>query len=74
MNTAYDTMLSMISAVILTHNSEQTLIPTLESLSWSDERIVIDDESIDKTVVIAKKFKTGSTVKVLHKNQELIFE
>ncbi len=49
----------MISAVILTHNSEQTLISTLESLSWSDECIVIDDESIDKTVVIAKKYKTN---------------
>lgn len=52
-------MLSMISAVILTHNSEKSLASTLDSLSWCDERIVIDDESIDKTVAIAKSSNTN---------------
>ena len=45
----------MISAVVLSHNDEKTIIACLESLSWCDEIIVIDDFSIDKTIDIAKK-------------------
>lgn len=50
----------MISAVVLAHNDEKTIEATLKSLSWCDETIVIDDDSQDKTVEIAKK--NGSTV------------
>src|SRR3990167_2567557 len=46
----------MISAVILTHNDESTIDRTLESVSWCDEVIVVDDDSTDETVSIAKKF------------------
>ncbi len=45
----------MISAVVLSHNDEKTIIACLESISWCDEIIVIDDFSIDKTIDIAKK-------------------
>lgn len=45
----------MISAVILTKNEEENIIRCLQSLSWCDERIVIDDNSEDKTVELAKK-------------------
>jgi glycosyltransferase involved in cell wall biosynthesis len=45
----------MISAVILTHNSENTLLQTLKSCSFCDERIVIDDGSTDGSVALAKK-------------------
>jgi len=45
----------MISAVVLSHNDEAILPRCLKSLSWCDEIIVIDDESSDKTVSIAKK-------------------
>jgi glycosyltransferase involved in cell wall biosynthesis len=45
----------MISAIILSHNSEAEIGRVLESLLWCDERIVIDDNSSDKTIEIAKK-------------------
>lgn len=45
----------MISAVILTKNEEKNIEKCLESVSWCDERIVIDDYSQDKTVEIVKK-------------------
>lgn len=44
----------MISAIVLTKNEEKNIEACLRSLSWCDERIVIDDNSDDKTVSIAK--------------------
>ncbi|MBI3577691.1 glycosyltransferase family 2 protein [Candidatus Gottesmanbacteria bacterium] len=44
----------MISAIVLTHNDERILARCLESLKWCDELLVIDDESTDGTVGIAK--------------------
>lgn len=49
----------MISAVVLTHNSEKTLGNTLRSLQFSDEIIVVDDDSTDKTLDIARTYKTA---------------
>lgn len=48
----------MISAIVLTKNSEKTIKRCLECLSWVDEIIVIDDYSNDKTLKIVKKFKS----------------
>lgn len=45
----------MISAVVLTKNEEKNIIDCLESLSFCDEIIVLDDNSQDRTVEIAKK-------------------
>jgi glycosyltransferase involved in cell wall biosynthesis len=45
----------MISAIILTHNEEKNIKDCLDSVSWCDEKIVIDDNSSDNTVHIAKK-------------------
>ncbi len=45
----------MISAVVLSHNDEQSIAKTLTSLSAFGEVILIDDESTDKTPEIAKK-------------------
>lgn len=45
----------MISAVVLTHNDEIILPRCLEGLRWCDEVIVIDDNSTDGTVNVAKK-------------------
>jgi glycosyltransferase involved in cell wall biosynthesis len=45
----------MISAIILTKNEEKNIGACLDSVSWCDERIVIDDHSTDKTVDIAKE-------------------
>lgn len=46
---------TMISAVVLTKNSEETLEKCLASLSWCDEILVIDDASSDNTIMLAKK-------------------
>jgi len=46
----------MISAVILAKDEEKNLQECLESVKWVDEVTVIDDNSTDKTVEIAKKF------------------
>lgn len=45
----------MISAVVLTKNEEKNIEKCLENLSWCDEIIVVDDDSQDKTVDIARK-------------------
>lgn len=50
-------MRGMISAIILSHNSEETIGRTLTSLVWCDECIVVDDSSNDKTREIAKLHK-----------------
>lgn len=44
-----------ISAVVLTKDSSKTIEACLTSVSWCDEIIVIDDNSIDATVSIARK-------------------
>ncbi len=46
----------MISVVVLTKNEEKNLEKCLKALLWCDEILVIDDNSNDKTVQIAKKF------------------
>lgn len=46
----------MISAVINTRNEEQNIRFCLESLRWCDEIIVVDMESDDKTVDIAREY------------------
>ena len=47
----------MISVIILTKNEEKNLKKCLESVKWCDEIIIIDDNSTDKTIEIAKKYK-----------------
>ncbi|HEY5601133.1 MAG TPA: glycosyltransferase family 2 protein [Patescibacteria group bacterium] len=46
----------MISIVVLAKNEQNLLTACLESVGWADEIIVIDDNSTDKTVEIAKKY------------------
>ena len=45
----------MISAIILTKNEEKNIVDCLKSLSFCDEIVVIDDNSTDETVLLAKK-------------------
>src|SRR4030042_6223066 len=47
----------MISVVVLTHNNAGSIEQTLQSLAWSDEIIIIDDYSTDKTISIASTYK-----------------
>ena len=46
----------VISAVLTVRNEEKKIAECLESVKWTDEIIVVDDESTDKTVQIAKKY------------------
>ena len=44
-----------VSVVIITRNEEDNIADCLKSASWADEAIVLDDNSSDKTVDIAKE-------------------
>ena len=44
----------MISVLILTHNEEQNIAACLHSVRWSDDIVVFDSFSTDRTVEIAK--------------------
>ena len=56
-----------ISAIVIARNEEGMIENCLKTLGWVDEIIVVDDESEDKTVEIAKRF----TDKVfVHKKQD----
>lgn len=45
-----------VSIVVITKNEEDNIAACLESASWADEVIILDDASTDNTVNIAKKF------------------
>jgi glycosyltransferase involved in cell wall biosynthesis len=45
-----------LSVVIITYNEEQRLRACLESVAWVDEVVVVDAESQDKTVQVAREF------------------
>lgn len=48
--------MSKVSAVISAFNEEKNIARCLESLSFADEIIVVDNSSFDKTAEIAKKY------------------
>ena len=45
-----------VSILIHTRNSAATLERTLASVRWSDDIVVIDMESTDDTIAIARQF------------------
>ena len=47
----------MISVIILTKNEEKNILDCLETISWADEIIVVDDNSEDRTVEIVGNLK-----------------
>lgn len=49
-------MQNKISVIIITGNEEKNIRDCLKSVSWADEIIVVDSESKDLTVNIAKEF------------------
>lgn len=58
----------MISAIILTKNEERNIEACLDSVSWCDEKIIIDDHSTDKTVDLAKKKGAKVFVRSMYNN------
>jgi len=48
--------MNKISSVIITLNEENNIRECLESLKWTDEIIIIDSHSKDRTVEIAKEY------------------
>ncbi|MDO8525815.1 MAG: glycosyltransferase family 2 protein [Candidatus Omnitrophota bacterium] len=45
-----------VSVVVITKNEEDNIAECLKSVSWADELIVLDDDSADNTVKIAKQW------------------
>lgn len=45
-----------LSVIIITHNEERNIRSCLASVSWANELIVVDSQSTDTTVLIAKEF------------------
>lgn len=45
-----------ISAVLITKNEERNIKKCLDSLRWVDEIVIVDGESADKTIEIAKSY------------------
>jgi len=57
-----------LSVVVLTKNEEKNIEDCLKSVSgWADEIIVVDDESTDKTTVLARKY----TDKIIFRKMDL---
>ncbi len=46
-----------ISACIITFNEEENIHAACESVSWADEIVVVDSESTDATVEIARDLR-----------------
>lgn len=63
-----------ISVCILTHNSQETIVECLESVSKTDypnfEIIVVDDNSKDKTIKIIKNFEKKISIELIQINEK----
>ncbi|WP_447968236.1 glycosyltransferase family 2 protein [Nitrospira sp. M1] len=49
-------MRSTVAALVITKNEERHIAECLESVTWADEIILVDAQSTDGTVAIAKRF------------------
>lgn len=58
----------MITAIILTRNEEANIKECIQSLTWCEEILVIDDDSTDKTVEIAKSLNATIYTRSLEKD------
>ncbi len=58
----------MITAIVLTKNEEKNIIDCIESLSFCDEVVVIDDNSDDRTKELAEKSKAKVFIRSLEKD------
>lgn len=49
-------MKNNLSVVILTKNEEENIVDCLESVAFAEEIIIVDDNSTDRTIDLAKRF------------------
>jgi glycosyltransferase involved in cell wall biosynthesis len=56
-----------LSVVVITKNEENRLADCLKSVEWADEIIVVDDQSTDRTLEIARQF----TSKVFQRKMDI---
>ena len=54
----------MISAVVLTKNSQEQIVKCINSLSWCDEIVIVDDYSKDSTIKRIEKLEVEKRHKV----------
>ena len=50
--------MNRLSVIIITYNEEENIRDCLESVQWSDEIVIVDALSSDRTVEIAREFTT----------------
>ena len=55
-----------LSVAIVVLNEEERLRPCLESAAWADEIVVVDSESTDGTVTLAREFTDRVWVRPRH--------
>jgi len=48
--------MNKISVIVITNNEEQNIVDCLKSVEWADEIIVVDSESTDRTIDLARQF------------------
>lgn len=48
--------MTRLTVTVITWNEEERLRPCLESVAWAEEIVVVDAESTDKTVELAREF------------------
>lgn len=58
----------MITAVVLARNEEKNIVDCLESISFCDEILLIDDNSSDRTVEIGRKLGARIVKRALNKD------
>lgn len=50
--------MNSLTVIVITHNEERNISECLESTKWADEIIVVDSNSSDNTIRLAKKYTT----------------
>jgi len=52
-----------LSVTVITRNEADNIAAALESVAWADEILVVDSESTDETVTIARRYTSRVSVR-----------
>lgn len=55
--------MTALSVIVITKNEEQNIVDCLESVRWANEIVVVDSQSEDKTVELARRYTQKVYVK-----------